>query len=167
MKQENNQSIEVKREIFEELSKDSRFQDLLKMVVESLKKGQEPTVIESFSTLLQKAKPNDELWKLMFTDADTEKIQKHWTFKDRVEIKVSLNAELPKPFQEARVSIKVKAENYSIKQAFHTGDDVMKYMVYFGYRDKNYIRLFFKSLGYQVQEGNVGDKFGLLISLGD
>lgn len=159
-----NKSEDVKREIFDALCEDTRFKNMLENVADCLRKGQGPVVIESFSTLIQKAKPHDELWELLFTPKDSARFEKHWFAKDRVSIQVSLNAEIAKPFQEAKLSIKIPNEKYTVKQKLTAECDLMKYMAYFGYRDKNYFQLFFKMLGYSVKEGNLGDKYGLLIS---
>lgn len=160
-------SEDVKHEIFEVLYEDGRYRGILNDVVDCMKKGQGPIVIESFATFLRRTNPESEVYGTLFTKKDINILKKHWNLKDGIEVQVSLNAELQKPFQEAKVSIKIPSEKYSIKLRLTESDEMMKQMVYFGHRDKNYFSLFFKTLGYSVKEGNLGDKYGLLISFGE
>ena len=88
--------------------------------------------------------------------------------KAHLECKATLNVKLDQPFREAIVTIHVTENNKRtsvVKCATKVSDDMMSELVSWGYRDKNYLKLFFKSLGYDVSEGNVANKHGLLITL--
>lgn len=170
-----NHSIEVKREIFEALSESPRFQTILQTVVEYLKRGQEPVVIESWNTRCKKMKPGDELWRNLFFFSDDAAVQKcadlwddeNYTYKTTA----GISAEPSSNFAGVTVTFTFKREHTGGTPAHTIQVDVQEPIVssltYFGWRDKNYHKLFFKSLGYHVEEGNLGDKHGLLISFGE
>lgn len=162
-------SKDVKCAIFETLSEEPRFQHILKTVTDCIKRGQEPVVLENWNSYFRKLKPNDPFWENILTEAEFTHLAPFWDDKD-VEMKsrVSLNAKSDTPFREASVSITFsRGDKTLFKTQFNAPEWLMKSQVYFGYRDHNYFRIFFKSLGYHVEDGNVADRQGLLIRLGD
>lgn len=166
MKNNNKQSQEVKREIFENLSKESRFVGISELVVDAIKRGQDPVVIESFTTSMRKAQPNDELWKDVFTSEESSLFAPLWC-KDKAEVKAALISEAEVPYRESIVTIKLGKNQMQMTRTFTSDDNLMKRLMYFGNRDKNYFKIYFRQLGYHVSDGNVGERQGLLISLGD
>ena len=167
MKQSN--SKEVKRAIFEELSNCPRFTHILETVIGMFKQGQDPVVIESWNTYWQRFSPTDEMWKRFVPDDKIAAFQSTLlSEKAHLECKATLNVKLDQPFREAIVTLHVTENNKRtsvVKCATKVPDDMMSELVSWGYRDKNYLKLFFKSLGYGVSEGNVANKHGLLITL--
>lgn len=165
MKQKHSKA--VKSEIFAELEQEPRFCHILQEVVAAIKKGQEPVVIESWGSYFGKMKFNDKLYNALFTEQDKNVI---YPVYDLLEFnaKATLNAEAAKPFLEATVQIEVvKNRHILLNKKVKIEPVWMRELVYFGHRDKNYFKLFFKTLGYRVEEGNVNNRHGLLISLGE
>jgi len=163
-------SKEVRTAIFEELSQEPRFCRILQKVVDAFKEGQGPIVIESFSTYVKKIQFGDELWNRLFTKEQTQYIIKRYGTNFELKTKVSLNAKLPKPFQEAVIDLSIIPGKELMPNYHHTVNiqgEELEDLFFYGHRDRNYFVLFFRTLGYTVEEGNVSGKYGLLISLGD
>ena len=163
-------SKEVKTAIFNALNSEQRFNNVLQAVVDNIKCGNEPVVLESFSSYFCKSTPTDKLWKSIFTEEEIDKIAaRYWDDRD-IEIKSrgTLNAKSDKPFLDASITITfTNGKKKLLEKTVSAPEWLLNELVYFGYRDCNYFKLYFKMLGYSVAEGNVGDKRGLLISLGE
>lgn len=163
-------SKEVRTEIFDELAQEPRFCRILQKVVDAFKEGQGPIVIESFSTYIKKIQVGDELWNRFFTKEQTQYISRRYGTNFELKTKVSLNAKLPKPFQEVVIELTIVPCNELSPYYRHTVNlkgEELEELFFYGHRDRNYFQLFFRTLGYVVEEGNVSGKYGLLISLGD
>lgn len=169
--QTKNHSKAVKSEIFEALSKEPRFHDVLQKVVEAFKQGQDPVVIESWNTYWKRFSPTDDMWKNFVPEDKLADFQDALiSGKAHLECRATLNVKLSQPFREAVVTICVTDDNPKkvvVKCVTKVPDDMMTELVSWGYRDKNYFKHFFRALGYGVSEGTVANKHGLLITLED
>lgn len=164
-------SKEVKSEIFEALHQEPRFQDILQQVITKLKLGHSPVVIESWGSHFRKIKAYDVFWSWVLTAEEYNQLLAHWDDKD-LEIKscTHLNAKSKTPFraENASLTISLTSGNTEVlKKETVVPKNMTKCLIYYGYRDLNYFKIYFTKLGYNVTEGNVGDKYGLLISLGE
>lgn len=171
MKRINNHSTSVKREIFEEISQEPRFIGILQKVADNFKKGQSPVVIESFNTYWQRVGAEDSVWDTILPDEARDDLRKACVRESsNVEMRASLNTQLEKPYLEANISVCISSRSCGRSTKKHTvtlPSEKMSQLVFFGYRDKNYLKLFFGSLGYSVSDGNMGNRYGLLITLGN
>jgi hypothetical protein len=163
-------SKEVKSEIFETLHNEHRFQCILEKVINKLKLGHEPVVIESWSSHFRKIKAYDVFWSWVLTAKEYDYLLTLWD-DNGIDIKscAQLNAESETPFRGEDILLTIVVTQRH-KELFRKSTTMPKNMatclIYYGYRDMNYFKHYFTSLGYEVTEGNVGDKYGLLISLG-
>ena len=64
------------------------------------------------------------------------------------------------------LSVEKKSE-VLLQDNFIASDKITNTLTYFGHRDKNYISLFLKEMGYVIDEGCEANKNGLLITLGE
>lgn len=163
-------SKEVKSEIFETLHNEPRFQCILGEVINKLKLGHEPVVIESWSSHFRKIKACDVFWSWVLTAEEYSHLLKLWDDNDaNIKSCTQLNAESETPFRAEDVLLTIsvtKKHKEVFKKVTTMPRNMAKCLIYYGYRDLNYFKHYFTSLGYEVSEGNVGDKYGLLISLG-
>lgn len=166
-------SKNVKRDIFEVISKMPRYNKILELVVDELKKGNSPVVIENWTMKFKKMKDYDELWHLLRTSGV------------RVDVAQNVIRENPNATMKTRSYLDNgsagKGENFPViilvsvedktkillQDNVVASDDIANTLTYFGHRDKNYISLFLKEMGYMVKEGCEANKNGLLITLGE
>lgn len=165
---ENSSNI-VKNDIFEVLSTEKRYKSILDKVVEELKNGNAPVVIESWSGKFKKIKPTDSIWTELFEEKSKDMVS---LFKDNTvefHTRSYLDGNVRQDdFTPVIVSVIVKQAGDKIYQhATHATEELVNSLTYFGHRDKNYLTLIFKQLGYKVWEGDVAGKSGLLIALGE
>lgn len=165
MKQNN--SKEVKRVIFEELSSTPRFTNILETVIRMFKQGQDPVVIESWNTFCQRHAPSDDMWEGMMKGEDVKAFRTYCKTHKPIKITstAALNTKLLQPYTEASVTLTATGEHDAYKLVFTVPEKRMTDLIFWGYRDKNYFKLFFRQLGYKVSENQSAGKYGLLISL--
>lgn len=162
----NNNNEQVKSEIFERLAASPRFAHIVTTVIDMFRHGQNPVTIESWNTHSQKFKPTDEIWDKFMMPEETQKFREFCKKHAPVKItsKAILNADNPE-LAEADVVVCVTGDNSIFKDAYAVPKECMDELIYWGYKDKNYLKLFFSYLGYNVTEGQQNGKYGLLISL--
>lgn len=166
-------SKNVKRDIFERISTMPRYNKILELVIEELKNGNSPVVIENWTTKFKKMKECDELWHLLLMNgarldvaqnllqSNSNAIMKIRSYLDNENAGKSGNIPVA-----MRFSVEDKTE-ILLQDYFIVSDEITNTLTYFGHRDKNYISLFLKEMGYVIDEGCEANKNGLLITLGE
>lgn len=159
----------VKNDIFEVLSTEKRYKNILDKVVEELKNGNSPVVIENWSGKFRKTKPTDLIWTELFETKSNDMAKLFENNTAEFHTRSYLNGNVRQnDFTPVIVSVIVKQAGDKIFQhAVHATEDLMDSLTYFGHRDKNYLMLIFNKLGYKVWEGDVAGKNGILIALGE
>lgn len=170
---ENKYSKNVKRDIFERISNMPRYNKILELVIKELKNGNSPVVIENWTTKFKKMKENDELWNLLringarldaaqnLLQANSNSIMKIRSYLDNENAGKAGNIPVV-----MWLSVEKKSE-VLLQDNFIASDKITNTLTYFGHRDKNYISLFLKEMGYVIDEGCEANKNGLLITLGE
>lgn len=159
-------SNDVKRELCEALMKIPRFQSLVKQVVEMLKNGHAPVVIESWNTYCQRNAKSDDFWSKMLPDYAYAKFCAYNDSPTKIELRPSLCGQLPMR-AEVRLTLHIHTSKTHIMcEPFCAPQEMLTQLIFWGHRDENYIRLLFAYLGYNVSKGNLSEKFGLLINFG-
>ncbi len=145
----------------------SRFQTIAQQVIDLLKAGHAPVVIECWKSFWSNNATNDKLWNELFPPIVCETLRNTNNNENKaVIVKAGLKS-LSLPFFEACITLQITSKDgKSSVESHRVLESAQTKLIYWGHRDRNYLKLFFTYLGYNVSEGNVAGKYGLLINFG-
>lgn len=165
-------SKNVKRDIFDKISKMPRYNKILELVVDELKKGNSPVVIENWTTKFRRLKGENLFWSdIRKCRINVDEIMEILDANDKASVSTRSyldigNAE-QSHFLPVIVIIVAEHKQVLLQDSCVPSVEITDTLTYFGHRDKNYISLLLKEMGYIVEEGSEANKNGLLITLGE